>query len=157
MLKGKKGFSSFEKVWNTVLVIALLAFGIFAVLMPSIGEYYIMTDFSVNQLQNDILTSRFMTSSDCLAFTDGLDVTHAGVIDLDKISNAYNCIGPEQFILKLYDYDDFDGGNPLRNINSLNSDDMEEPQTYGFLVNYVESGCDLDCELHLSVLEVTVE
>jgi hypothetical protein len=156
MLKGKKGFSSFEKVWNTVLAIALLAFGIFAVIVPSIGSYYVMTDFSVNQLQNDILTSRFMTSSDCLAFTEN-DVTYAGVIDLDKFSNADGCIGPEQFILKLYDYDDYASGNYKIIKNSPKSDKIEEPQIYTFLINYVENGCNSNCEFNLGVLEVTMQ
>ena len=151
---GKKGFSSFEKVWNLLLALALLAFGVFAVIMPAIGEYYVMTDFSVNQLQNDILTSRFMTSPDCLAFEDAPGVTHAGVIDLDEISNANNCLDDEPFILKLYNYDDYDGGTPIETEENL-PNNIKEPQTYTFLVNYVEEGCYSNCELNLAVLEVT--
>ena len=74
------------KLVSLLGTVFLLFFSIFVIILPTMEEYYVMTKFSIEHLESDILSSRIVDAPECLAYEDGLGRVHPGVIDISKFT-----------------------------------------------------------------------
>jgi hypothetical protein len=118
----------------------LLLLAITWIISPMLDNYYVMTDFKIQDLRSDIRVARVINSKECIAYEDDLGHVHPTTLDLSKLSgdNAKDtnllakCSSLSNFHMTLKSASD-------SVVFSIGEDIPEESYNTTLLVRYVDS------------------
>jgi hypothetical protein len=73
-------------MFSLIGTVFLLMFALFWTVAPMLDNYYILTDFKIQDLRYDVRVMTVINSADCLAFEDAFGGVHPATLDLNKLS-----------------------------------------------------------------------
>jgi hypothetical protein len=146
-MRSKRGQGPFLKVASVMFTVGMLIFSVFMIIEPVMSNSYVTTDFAIDHLEYDVLSTRLVNAPECLAYDAGQ--VHTGLLDLDKFdSDRIDACLENVFEIKLSD----DAGIVLKDISS-DTEISSDAITSKFLVRYCKGECAV---IQSGILEVSL-